>query len=179
MKHLLMITSAIALAAGSAHAMKESVSDSDMKMFKMVDTSNDGLVSRAEYDAFTKSMLMQADADNSGGISLVEMRQYKHNMHKGENMTAVQVAQMEPQIKYWFDEKDADDDATITKAELMTYTTAMFRGADTNVDGFISDAEFAEFNKTEKAKMKNQIMINSDTTENDKDQIPVNRGYVK
>lgn len=90
MKKLTASALALALAMGAGSAMANHHEGHMEEKFEMVDTNNDGMISKAEWDAKGDKMFNKMDADGNGNISKAEGEAFKEKMkakwdHKGDH----------------------------------------------------------------------------------------------
>lgn len=90
MKKLLIAVSLLAITTTGAVAATHTMSNDKMMMsddakatmmtkhyFAKIDTNNDGMISKAEHDAFGEQMFTNADTNGDGMISMDEMKAMK------------------------------------------------------------------------------------------------------
>ena len=82
--------------------------------FAQIDTNHDGVVSRAEFEAF-RARMASGDVDRGNGAAAF--------VHIGG---------------HWFERSDANGDGRVTLAEATGRPLEMFDMADTNHDGVVS-----------------------------------------
>ena len=76
----LVVAMVVALAAASTFAHDKGMRDSGDMMARM-DTNHDGMVSKAEHDAYAQSMFDRMDANHDGSVSKAEMDAGMKSMH--------------------------------------------------------------------------------------------------
>ena len=76
----LVVAMVVGLAAASTFAHDKGMHDSDDMMARM-DTNHDGMVSKAEHDAYAQSMFDKMDANHDGMVSKAEMDAGMKAMH--------------------------------------------------------------------------------------------------
>lgn len=131
--------------------------------FAKMDANSDGQIDAADREARQKARFGEMDADKNGSISeaeftaahasrmemLAERREGRMRMgdghhgrgHRGGGMMMLKMA-------------DANNDQSITKAEMMAAVDAHFAKADADKDGQISRAEGAAVKKAMRDRMK-------------------------
>lgn len=104
------------------------------------DANNDGVLTRAEFDAGRATQFASLDADNNGQVTREEMRAGRGERgergeggrrgrgHRGGGMHHLASA-------------DANNDGDITRAEFLARPTEMFDRLDANRDGVIQASE--------------------------------------
>lgn len=95
--------------------------------FARMDTNGDGVVTRAEYDAFRAERMAQRGGDRPPPPEGAPPPPPGGGMGRGD----------------WFARNDRDGDGKVTLAEAMAIPMEMFDRADTNHDGRLSDKERA------------------------------------
>lgn len=104
-------------------------------MFKAMDTSGDGRVSRAEHAASAQKMFADADINHDGIVTLAEMEAVCTKMHADKPMKdEMSAAGMIKQC-------DQNGDGQVSEAEHTAHADAMFSKMDTDGDGFLSATE--------------------------------------
>lgn len=97
-----------------------------------IDTDGDGTISKAESEAPLEERFTSADTDGDGVLSF-------------EEITAFTAAEREDRRAFRqqrrFDRLDANEDGFIDADEFAVPATKMFENADTDGDGFITEAE--------------------------------------
>ena len=116
------------MVAGIAQAHSDSMHGSPEDRFKAMDTDGDGKISAAEFAAHHSAMLMEADLNGDGKVTLDEMKQAREKRR-------------EEREKRFFDSLDTNHDGAITEAELTARPNPMFDKLDANKDGFLSADE--------------------------------------
>lgn len=113
--------------------------------FKAMDTNGDGNVTRAEHQAFTRSLHEKGDADRDGGITAAEWDAVAGKSVAVEKMDAAATA---AQLKAM----DTNADGKVSLAESESFATSVFTKADTDNDGQLTKSEYKAANKAAKAK---------------------------
>jgi Ca2+-binding EF-hand superfamily protein len=100
------------------------------KMFKEMDSNNDGAVSKAEFDAFHEKHFKEVDTNHDGKISHEEMDAAHNNMKE----------QARDKFEARFNESDTNHDGALTKdeAKKMPMISEHFDEIDANHDGRVS-----------------------------------------
>lgn len=119
MNRLLIVAAAATLCATPAQAQQRGGLDRLMAM----DANGDGAITRAEAEAARGAMFNRLDRDRDGYLSTSEQ-----NAAQGMGRRGLEGA-------------DADNDARISRAELMAQPYRAFDRLDANSDGAISAAE--------------------------------------
>jgi len=113
-------------AAGLALAQDSAPRRGHFGMFQ-ADANNDGVLTRAEFDAGRNTHFAQLDANSDGALSRGEMRGMRGG-HRGGGMHSLRGA-------------DANNDGNITRDEFLARPIEHFDRLDANHDGVISAAE--------------------------------------
>jgi Ca2+-binding EF-hand superfamily protein len=134
------------LAAGAlALALTASMSAGDHKaVFQAMDANGDGNLTRAEHQAYTRSLFQKGDADRDGGITAAEWDVVAVTI-PGEKMSAEATAAQ-------LQKMDTDKDNKVSLSESEACATTAFTEADTNNDGQLTQAEFDAINDKMKEK---------------------------
>jgi hypothetical protein len=162
----------ITLASGLALlALPAAFAGDDGAKFKLMDTDNDGRVTRAEHTAGAKLMFQQADSNGDGILTAAELAA-THNSKadstaressstRGDPMAAVnEAADMIKLI-------DQDGDGKVTRSEHDIGTASMFARMDTNGDGALSAMECDAAHESLKAGANRDGMVNSSSYSRD------------
>ncbi len=107
------------------------------RMFDLMDTNHDGVVTKKEFDAFHDKWFKEMDANHDGKITREEM-EAAHQKMAGQIR-----GQMREQFKKRFDEADANHDGALSKeeAQKMPYVAQHFEELDANHDGKVTFEE--------------------------------------
>ena len=107
--------------------------------FKQMDTNGDGLVSKAEFDAYHEQRFKELDANRDGQVSAEEMDAH----HKAKCQTQGGKGAM---MDEHFDAADANHDGalTATEAEKMPMVSKNFKKFDANKDGKVTKEEMKD-----------------------------------
>lgn len=127
---------ALAGAAGIAMAQQEGPQNRPFGVFQ-ADSNNDGVVTRAEFDASRAARFQALDTNRDGQLTREEMRagrgerggrgHHGRGGHRG--------------MHGGFERADANNDGNITREEFLSRPTQMFARLDANHDGVISANE--------------------------------------
>ncbi|MEJ8473854.1 EF-hand domain-containing protein [Roseibium algae] len=98
-------------------------------MFVMLDTDNDGKVTRAEFEDVRGKLFALADTDNSGGFELTDFSTIWMTLNNGR-------------VVRMFQGLDADGDLAITSEEFAERAGKRLDRMDRNDDGVVSKADF-------------------------------------
>ncbi len=111
--------------------------DNAGRMFDLMDTNHDGVVTKKEFDAFHDKWFKEMDANHDGKITREEM-DAAHQKMAGQMRD-----QMREQFKKRFDEADANHDGALSKEEAkkMPYVSEHFDEMDANHDGKVTYEE--------------------------------------
>lgn len=103
------------------------------------DSNNDGVLTRAEFDAGRQTLFARLDADNNGQLSREEMRAQRgeHRGRRGDHRGGPPGGPPGG----GFEGADANNDGNITRDEFLARPIQMFERLDANHDGVISAAE--------------------------------------
>ena len=119
-------------------------------MFDRIDANHDGVITRAEFDAYrlTRLAAWQAgrrnrafaamDKDKSGQISKAEFDAFAAS-HRGRRLRQIVRARLAGGS--WFDRVDANHDNRITRDEAQSSAMALFDAADIDHDGTVTPQE--------------------------------------
>jgi hypothetical protein len=99
-----------------------------MMAFEQMDANQDGMVSKAEAEAWRANRQIGLDADGNGVISFEESRAHRRAM-------------AEVRARERFQRLDTDGDGQVSLTEFNARGTAMFDRFDKNADGVISADE--------------------------------------
>jgi hypothetical protein len=94
-------------------------------MLKRMDADGDGIVTRAEAEAYRLARIAEMDADGDGYVTFEEMQAYRE-------------AQREKRARARFDRLDADGDGRVSVEELAAMGERGFDRMDRNADGVLS-----------------------------------------
>lgn len=99
------------------------------------DSNNDGVLTRAEFDAGRQALFARLDADNNGQLTREEMQaeRAEHRGRRGGHRGRPPGGGLEG--------ADANNDGNITRDEFLARPIQMFDRLDANHDGVISAAE--------------------------------------
>lgn len=122
-------------------------------MFKNMDTNGDGVISKAEFNAFNAKHFKKMDANKDGKLTLGEM-QGGHKQEKGhgdgtthldERFNAADAnhdggldkeeAKAMPMLSMYFDEVDANKDGKVTRQEYLDAMPKLHRGKQMDSSG--------------------------------------------
>ncbi len=114
---------------------------------KEMDTNNDGVITKKEFDAFHDARFKELDANHDGKITKDEIDAVHQKMmeHGKERM------------EHRFDETDVNHDGFLSKDEAeigMPMVFAHFDDVDTNKDGKLSKEEFDAYLKKMHEQMR-------------------------
>jgi Ca2+-binding EF-hand superfamily protein len=106
-------------------------------MFKEMDTNGDGVISRAEFDAFYNRRFKQLDANGDGMITADEMRAAHDRMMEND----------EGRLEEHFRDADADHDGALSRDEAvnMPMLSRHFDDVDANKDGKVTLDELRDY----------------------------------
>lgn len=104
------------------------------RMFREVDTNNDGAISRKEFNAYQAKHFKKMDANRDGKITQAEM-EAGHNKRQSSGAT---------HLDQRFLAADADHNGGLdrTEAEKMPMLSVYFKEVDTNNDGKVTRQEY-------------------------------------
>ncbi len=107
------------------------------RMFDLMDTNHDGVVTKKEFDAFHDKWFKEMDANHDGKVTREEMEAAR------QKMAGQMRDQMRAQFKKRFDEADANHDGALSKeeAQKMPYVAQHFEELDANHDGKVTYEE--------------------------------------
>lgn len=97
------------------------------------DANNDGVLTRAEFDASRAARFAQQDANNDGQLTREEMRAGRGHHRGGWGRRGGGM--------HMLARADANNDGNITREEFLAGPTQRFDRMDANDDGVISQAE--------------------------------------
>jgi hypothetical protein len=133
--------------------MPQSRADAQARMksiFDRIDSNHDGVITRAEFDAYRAAQLAawQAgrsdgidrafaamDADGNGEISQAEFDRF------AASDRARMLRQIGPAGGSWFDRADANHDDKVTLGEAQSSAMAIFDAADADHNGMVTPQE--------------------------------------
>lgn len=138
MRKLLMAAAGVAVlaagAAGIALAQGEPRGERGERGFFGADSNNDGVLTRAEFDAGQQALFARLDANNDGQLTREEGRAQRAMQHGGRRGhrggPGFELARA-----------DANNDGNITRDEFLARPIEMFDRLDTNHDGVIQASE--------------------------------------
>lgn len=108
------------------------------------DSNNDGVVTRAEFDAGRTAMFTRMDANNDGTVTREEMRAgWREGRHHGGRGEGHHRGGRRGGHGggHGFERADANNDGNITRDEFLARPIAHFERIDANSDGVISANE--------------------------------------
>lgn len=133
------------------------------RMLKRLDTDNDGKISQNEMLARATDTFQRLDADKNGEVTKAEVdakrdafrdarkafREVKATDGEARDAArkALRDARMDRMGGRMFERADADNNGTLTKAEMETAANALFKQRDKNGDGFITLDEIGKPHK--------------------------------
>lgn len=133
MRRILIAVAGAALLAGVAAAQGPHGPGMTEHLFQ-ADANNDGVVTRAEFDAGRDARFASMDADHDGALDRGEHRRGHREMmggHHGGRQGMMAGA-------------DANGDGSISRDEFLAHPLQMFARLDANSDGSISAEEQAQ-----------------------------------
>ena len=104
----LVVAMVVGLAAASTFAHDKGMHGNDDMMTRM-DTNHDGMVSKAEHDAYAQSMFDKMDANHDGMVSKAEMDAGMKSMHDEHMKEDKAKDDMSKHDAMDMDHHDADD----------------------------------------------------------------------
>ena len=123
------------------------------QMFKVMDTNNNGAITRAEFNAFQARHFKEMDTNGDGKITHAEMEAgHKKAMGNGSGMTHLderfkaadtnhdgglgrEEAKAMPMLSMYFDEVDTNKDGKVTREEYIAAMPLLHRGKMANPNG--------------------------------------------
>jgi Ca2+-binding EF-hand superfamily protein len=130
-KYLFAAVGFAALAGAAGLALAQEGAPREHRGVFSADANNDGVVTRAEFDAGQTALFARIDANNDGQLTREEGRAQRamhrggRRGHGGHGMRGA----------------DANNDGNITREEFLARPIAMFDRLDENDDGVISASE--------------------------------------
>ncbi|MEO0030706.1 MAG: hypothetical protein RIS94_464 [Pseudomonadota bacterium] len=113
-----------------------------VEMFDKIDTNHDGAISRDEFLAHHRAMMMNHDKDgHPGPDGRPPMAGMDHEGHDGHEGHGGPGGMMDRGPMHLLEMADANKDGTVTRAEYDAAVKAHFDAADTNHDGKITPEE--------------------------------------
>jgi len=109
------------------------------EMMHKIDTNHDGMVSKAEWDAYQAKLFGMIDADNSGALDSKEFTQAHRNdvvsLATGGYANALRTPEMFAKI-------DADHDGQVSREEFLAFQGKLFDMMDTGKTHMLDQNEF-------------------------------------
>lgn len=109
------------------------------EMMHKIDTNKDGMVSKAEWDAYQQKLFAMMDADASGALDNKEFMQAHRDdvasFATGGFSTALRTSEM-------FAKLDTDHDGKVSREEFAAYQSKLFDMMDTGKTRMLGQNEF-------------------------------------
>lgn len=110
------------------------------RVFKRLDSNQDGKISRQELGPPTEKRFLKIDADNNGTVTSAEIDSWLRQ-------------QMERRKERIMSRMDGDRNGDITRQELDGFIEVLFKEADTDQDGGVSLTEARAFRMSKLNKL--------------------------
>ena len=114
------------------------------------DANATGNVTLAEYQSSRSAFIMKADKNHDGMVSRAEWDAFAHAVRRDLDLGGVKGAELIGQGSWW-SALDANRDNLVTHAEINAVTAAKFRRYDANNNHLISRAEAQQVRKAAEA----------------------------
>jgi hypothetical protein len=158
----LAVVSSLVMSVNLAHAEGEACDENmhgqhhgqmDGMMFKKLDTNGDGVISKAEFNAFNAKHFKELDTNKDGKLTLEELQGgHKQGMGHGDGTTYLhqrfnaadanhdggldrEEAKEMPMLSLYFDEVDANKDGKVTRQEYFDAMPLFHRGKNMDMSG--------------------------------------------
>ncbi|HVZ33921.1 MAG TPA: EF-hand domain-containing protein [Polyangiaceae bacterium] len=109
------------------------------EMMHKIDTNQDGMVSKGEWDAYQATLFEMIDADSSGALDSKEFTQAHRNDVVSFATGGYANALRRPEM---FAKIDADHDGQVTREEFVVYHAKLFEMMDTGQTHMLGQNEF-------------------------------------
>jgi hypothetical protein len=139
---------AVALAAATAPAQAQG-----RYSLPAADRDASGTVTRAEYQDSRAAFILKADTNRDGVISRAEWDAFATAVRRELDLGAVRGAELVGQGRWWT-ALDANRDNVVTLPEIHATTAANFARYDTDRNGLISRAESQAVRKQVEASLR-------------------------
>jgi Ca2+-binding EF-hand superfamily protein len=141
------VAAALLTAAGGIAISAEPYIPRNERFFGRFDADKNGTLSLAEVKARTGKSFLRADGNGDGTVTAAEIDDMLRKAME-RRRTAI--------LKHM----DADNNGSITQAELDKFVEAMFNGADANSDGGVSLDEARAFKLAKWRKERGAVQPN-------------------
>ncbi|SEM08297.1 calcium-binding protein CML [Pseudoxanthomonas sp. GM95] len=131
MLQLRLLAATLALAAPLGAFAAESIQD----RFRSMDSNHDGRVSAEEHTAAAQKMFKQLDVDLDGRVTVEEMRLTRKAMEEPAS---------EEEARQAIAAMDRNGDGKVDAEEHLAAADALFKRADANADGFVTEDELQQ-----------------------------------
>jgi hypothetical protein len=118
------------------------------------DANATGNVTLPEYQASRETFIMKADTNHDGMVSRAEWDAFAHDVRRDLDLNGVKGAERIGQGAWWT-ALDANHDGMVTHAEISALTATKFAEYDTDGNHMISRAEAQQARKTAEAALNN------------------------
>jgi Ca2+-binding EF-hand superfamily protein len=113
------------------------------QQFLDIDGDRDGLATADEFASYADLVMVSMDSDESGDLAEEEFTSWGFGMQNLADAAGTRQG-YDTALRVVFDYWDRDNDAAISKGELVAASMSSFAYADTSGDRMLDGAEFAD-----------------------------------